>query len=150
MEFIDRILGHGGSCPHCAKEIPLRALKCPHCSKITYDERLTKLEKEEIEKLQKKQEKKRLWKLIKRVSWILVFAGFLIGKIFSYIDILFLRNLGAFMIFIGVNSLIIQFFRWVFKNSGEITAGKHIGWCPYCTKKINLLATKCPHCTADL
>ena len=64
MEFIDRILGHGGWCPHCAKKIPMRALKCPHCSKITYDERLTKLEKEEIEKLKEEQQFKKQKKLL--------------------------------------------------------------------------------------
>ena len=33
------------------------------------------------------------------------------------------------------------------KNSGILS---NYGYCPSCTKKISMLAKKCPHCTVDL
>jgi hypothetical protein len=26
----------------------------------------------------------------------------------------------------------------------------NFGYCPHCTKKVSVVATKCPHCTANL
>ena len=36
------------------------------------------------------------------------------------------------------------------KTRNSSTAVTNYGWCPACTKKISMIATKCPYCTADL
>ena len=84
-------------------------------------------------------------KKIKIGSWIFFIGGAFIAFRFGWMA------LGGLFQLIGILGILYILFTWAadWEIKNKVNR-KHIGWCPHCTKKINLFATKCPYCTADL
>jgi len=109
--------------------------------------------KEEKRRQISKQEKKAIGFLV-----LCVLGGGLVGLISNEIPIIdkVVGAIGSLILFFLFGFFVLLFIgknaKTISKIFGQKGADSNFYWgkCTYCLKKVSRLATKCPHCTADL